>query len=179
MLLTQREVPVPVRLLRPDAPCQGRSGTRAGHPGAEVVYANRTEHPELPWRQLPLDRLLGAANIVSLHLPLVPETAGMIDAAALALMRPGAILINTARGGLVDEQALVAALATARLAAAGLDVFAEEPVDERNPLLALDPVVVAPHRAWLTQETLGRSIEVAVENCRRLRDGTPLLHRVA
>ncbi len=147
--------------------------------GAEVVYANRSEHPELPWRRLPLDRLLGAADIVSLHLPLVPETTRMIDEAALALMRPGAILINTARGGLVDEAALVAALTGGRLAAAGLDVFAEEPVDARNPLLALDPVVVAPHRAWLTQETLGRSIEVAVENCRRLRDGTPLLHQVA
>lgn len=147
--------------------------------GAEVVFANRTEHPELPWRQLPLDRLLGAADIVSLHLPLVPETTRMIDAEALASMRPGAILINTARGGLVDEPALIAALASSRIAAAGLDVFAEEPVDAANPLLALDSVVMAPHRAWLTQETLVRSIGVAVENCRRLRQGAPLLHRVA
>ena len=147
--------------------------------GAEVVYASRSDHADLPWRQLPLDRLLGAADIVSLHLPLVPGTARMIDEDALALMRPGAILINTARGGLVDEPALVAALTSGRLASAGLDVFADEPVDHESPLLALDPVVLAPHRAWLTQETLVRSIEVAVENCRRLREESPLLHRVA
>jgi phosphoglycerate dehydrogenase-like enzyme len=147
--------------------------------GAEVVFANRSEHPELPWRRLPIERLLGTADIVSLHLPLVAGTDRLIDEAALARMRPGSILVNTARGGLVDEPALIRALSSGRLAAAGLDVFAEEPVTRENPLLALDTVVLAPHRAWLTQETLGRSIAVAVENCRRLRNGSPLLHQVA
>ncbi|HZZ89198.1 MAG TPA: NAD(P)-dependent oxidoreductase, partial [Caulobacteraceae bacterium] len=119
------------------------------------------------------------ADIVSLHVPLVPETRGMIDGPALARMRPGAILINTARGGLVDEPALVAALQSGHLRGAGLDVFAAEPVDPSNPLLQLPSVVVAPHMAWLTPETLDRSLAVAFENCRRLAAGEPLLHQVA
>ena len=147
--------------------------------GAEVVYANRSERSGAARRRLPFERLLEAADIVSLHLPLVPETVRMIDEAAWPGCGPGAILVNTARGGLVDEPALIEALRSGRLAAAGLDVFAEEPVAEKNPLLALDNVVLAPHLAWLTQETLDRSIAVAVENCRRLLDGEPLLNRVA
>jgi phosphoglycerate dehydrogenase-like enzyme len=93
-------------------------------------------------------------------------------------MKPGAVLINTARGGLVDEAALLVALSSGRLRGAGLDVFAQEPVDPANPLLALPNVVVAPHMAWLTPETLDRSLGVAFENCRRLAAGEPLLHQV-
>ena len=94
-------------------------------------------------------------------------------------MKPGAILVNTARGGLVDEAALVAALTSGHLRAAGLDVFAEEPVPPDNPLLALDNVALMPHVAWLTPETLDRSLDLAIENMRRLRAGAELLHRVA
>ncbi|MCX7620905.1 MAG: hypothetical protein N2037_08700, partial [Acidimicrobiales bacterium] len=122
--------------------------------------------------------LLAEAEIVSLHLPLLPETERKIDAVALASMRDGAILVNTARGGLVDEAALVGALRSGKLRAAGLDVFAQEPVDPANPLLALPNVVVSPHLAWLTPETLDRSMGVAFENCRRVRDGEPLLHEI-
>ena len=93
-------------------------------------------------------------------------------------MKPGATLVNTARGGLVDEAALVTALRSGRLRAAGLDVFQTEPPDVGSPLLALDNVVVSPHVAWLTQETWARSLIVAVENCRRLAEGEDLLHRV-
>jgi phosphoglycerate dehydrogenase-like enzyme len=102
----------------------------------------------------------------------------MINHAALARMKPGAILINTARGGLIDEPALIEALGSGRLAAAGLDVFAEEPARAINPLFALDNVVLAPHIAWITGATLERSFTVAVENCRRLATGAPALHRV-
>ena len=80
-------------------------------------------------------------------------------------MKPGAILVNTARGGLVDEAALVAALTRGHLRAAGLDVFAEEPVAPDNPLLSLDNVVLMPHVAWLTPETFDRSLDIAAENC--------------
>jgi phosphoglycerate dehydrogenase-like enzyme len=142
-------------------------------------YWSRREHPELGIPRCELDELLATADIVSLHLPLVPETELLIDAAALARMKPGAILVNTARGGLVDEAALVAALTSGHLRAAGLDVFAEEPVPPDNPLLALDNVVLMPHVARLTSETLDRSLDVAIENMRRLRDGSELLHRVA
>ena len=89
------------------------------------------------------------------------------------------MLVNTARGALVDETALAAALRTGRLAAAGLDVFETEPTPAGNALLALDNVVCTPHLAWLTRETLARSIAVAAENCRRLASGEDLLHRVA
>jgi phosphoglycerate dehydrogenase-like enzyme len=94
------------------------------------------------------------------------------------MMKPGAVLINAARGGLVDETALIEALQTGSLRAAGLDTFDQEPTRPDNPLLRLDNVVVLPHVAWLTTETLDRSLEVAVENCQRLACDEPLLHQV-
>jgi phosphoglycerate dehydrogenase-like enzyme len=147
--------------------------------GARVIYADRRERPDLGAERRDLDDLLEASDVVSLHLPLTPETEGLIDRAALARMKPGAILVNTARGGLVEETALVEALTSGRLLAAGLDVLAEEPPPPDHPLLSLDNVVLTPHLAWLTQETLTRSFEVALENVRRLRDGRDLLFRVA
>ena len=102
-----------------------------------------------------------------------------MDAAAFARMKPGSVFINTARGGLVDVPALIVALQSGHLRAVGLDVFADEPIHTDNPLLTLDNVVVTPHIAWLTPETLERSCTIAFENCRRLRAGEPLLHRVA
>jgi phosphoglycerate dehydrogenase-like enzyme len=118
-------------------------------------------------------------DVLSLHLPLTPETTGMVDARALAAMKRGSILINTARGPLVDETALLEALASGHLRGAGLDVFSREPVGADDPLLGLPNVVVTPHLAWLTAETLERSLSVIVENCRRLAAGEPLLNRVA
>ncbi len=88
------------------------------------------------------------------------------------------MLVNTARGGLVDADGLVRALTDGPLGAAGLDVLPEEPITPGHPLLALDNVVVSPHVAWLTQETLERSLAVAVDNCHRLAAGEPLAHRV-
>ena len=146
--------------------------------GARVVFTNRSPRPEAVGQAMSLGALLAESDIVSLHLPLTSDTEGLIDRAALSPMRPGAILINTGRGGLVDESALVDALESGQLGGAGLDVFAEEPTLADNQLLASDRVVVSPHTAWLTRETLARSLEVATENCRRLRDGRPLLHRV-
>ena len=116
--------------------------------------------------------------MLSLHLPLTPETTGIIDAAALAAMRRGSVLINTARGPLVDAVALRDALASGHLRGAGLDVFSREPVAADDPLLQLPNIVVAPHLAWLTVETLERSLAVIAENCRRLSVGEPLLHQV-
>lgn len=146
--------------------------------GARVVYTARGPKAGVVGRFLPLGDLLAEADIVSLHVPLTDETRGLIGPAELAAMRPGAVLVNTARGGLVDETALVAALGSGRLRGAGLDVFGEEPVAPDNPLLALPNVVVAPHMAWLTPETLERSLAVAFENCRRLAADLPLVHQV-
>ena len=130
---------------------------------------------DLPYEYLPLDELLAQSDVVSLHIPLTEETRASIDPLA---MKPGAILVNTARGELVDEARLVQALSSGHLRGAGLDVFAAEPVPADNPLLALPSVVLAPHIAWLTPETLVRSLDVAHENCRRLTAGEPLLHQV-
>lgn len=147
--------------------------------GAEVLYWAREPKPDAPDSWRPLPDLLAASDVVSLHLPLAPDTERLIDRDALARMRPGAVLVNTARGGLVDEPALVDALREGHLAAAGLDVLADEPPPADHPLLALDNVVLTPHQAWLTPETLERSLAVAVENCRRSAAGEPLLNRVA
>jgi len=147
--------------------------------GCRVIYTARGPKPGVPYEYRDLNVLLAEADVVSLHVPVEPATARMIDAAALGRMKPGAVLVNTARGGLVDEAALVAALRSGQLGAAGLDVFAEEPTPVGNPLLRLDNVVVAPHVAWVTTGTFGRSFEVAAENVRRLGTGEALLHRVA
>jgi phosphoglycerate dehydrogenase-like enzyme len=146
--------------------------------GAHLLYWSPREHPELGIRRRELSELLAESDIVSLHLPLVPETERLIDRAALERMNPGAILINTARGGLVDEAALIEALQSGHMRAAGLDVFAEEPLPADSPLLALDNVVLMPHVAWLTPETLDRSLEVAIDNMRRLRDRAAMRFRV-
>ena len=148
--------------------------------GARLLYTARAPKPEAgglaEWRPLPA--LLEESDIVSLHVPETPETVGMIDEAALGRMRPGAVLVNTARGSLVDEAALADALSSGRLRAAGLDVFAREPVTPDNPLLALDNVALAPHVAWLTTDTIERSLEVALDNCRRLAAGETLRFQV-
>jgi phosphoglycerate dehydrogenase-like enzyme len=94
----------------------------------------------------------------------------MLDGAALARMKPDAVLVNTSRGGVIDEDALVDALRTGG-AAAGLDVFTVEPIPGDNPLLGLDNVVLTPHVIWYTVGTMRRYLEHAVDNCRRIRDG--------
>lgn len=147
--------------------------------GARVLYASRRPKPDTAGERAPLDALLRSSDVVSLHVPLAPDTARLIDARAIARMKPGAVLVNTARGGLVDEAALADALRTGRLGAAGLDVFETEPAGAGNPLFDLDNVVCSPHVAWLTRETLERSVATAAENCRRLAAGEDLLHRVA
>jgi len=146
--------------------------------GATVLYTTRRPAPDLPTRFRPFRELLPIVDVLSLHLPLTSETTAMIDAAALASMKRGSILINTARGQLVDQTALVEALSSGQLRGAGLDVFSREPVAVDDPLLALPNVVVTPHLAWLTAETLERSLAVIAENARRLRTGEALLHRV-
>jgi phosphoglycerate dehydrogenase-like enzyme len=146
--------------------------------GARVVYCSRVAK-ETPYERMPLAELLGRSDIVSLHVPLTDATHGLIGASSLSLMKPGAILVNTARGALVDEAALVEALKSGKVGAAGLDVFAHEPPPADHPLLALPNVIASPHLAWLTQETLERCLVLAIENCRLLERGEPLMNRVA
>lgn len=143
-----------------------------------MIFHDPQAQSALGASRVDLNELLAAADIVTLHAPLVEATRGLIRAETLARMKDGAVLINTARGGLVDEGDLVAALKTGKLLGAGLDVFAQEPVKADHPLLRLPNVVVLPHLAWLTPETIARSLGVAFENGRRAFSGETLLHEI-
>ncbi|WP_029117041.1 2-hydroxyacid dehydrogenase [Mycobacterium sp. URHB0044] len=144
--------------------------------GARVLHTSTRDDGHASWRSLP--DLLAASDVVSLHLPLTDRTEGMLDSPALALMNPEAVLVNTSRGAIIDEAALVEALRAGRLAGAGLDVFAVEPVAPDNPLLAIDNVVLTPHVTWYTADTMRRYLGEAVDNCERLRDGRDLVNLV-
>lgn len=125
-----------------------------------------------------LHALLGQSEYVSLHVPLTRHTRHLIDAGALACMRPGSVLINVARGGIVDQAALVDALTRGALRGAGLDVFATEPLEPGSPLLDLDNVVLTPHVAGVTSGTSRRRAEAVAENVRRTAAGLPPLYAV-
>ena len=140
--------------------------------GADVLHTSTGDDGHPGWR--PLADLLAASDIVSLHLPLTAATENLLDAAALSKMKPSAVVVNTSRGPIIDENALVTALRTGQLAAAGLDVFSVEPVPADNPLLSLDNVVLTPHVTWYTVDTMRRYLAEAVDNCRRIRDGRDL-----
>jgi phosphoglycerate dehydrogenase-like enzyme len=120
-----------------------------------------------------------ASDAITIHCPLTPETRGMLDAAAFAAMRPGALVVNVARGGVIDRDALLAALASGRLGGVGLDVHWDEPADPADPLYADPRVVALPHIGGSSLESFARIADVVVDNVRRLVAGEPLLHRVA
>jgi glycerate dehydrogenase len=140
--------------------------------GMQVVVANRPGGARSADR-LDLDGLLRMADIVSCHCPLTDATRGMIGARELALMKPDALLINTARGALIDNTALAAALRAGRLGGAGLDVLPEEPPVHGNPLLDADlpNLLVTPHVAWSAREARQRCLDEMAENIRDFRRG--------
>ncbi len=147
---------------------------RAAGFNMQVLYHNRSPRPELERdlgaRRVPLDELLRRADFVSLNLPLTAETQHVIGARELALMKPTAVLVNTGRGPLVDEPALVDALREGRIAAAGLDVFEGEP-RVRPELMALDNVVLTPHIGSASTETRSRMAEVSARCLLAMMDG--------
>jgi phosphoglycerate dehydrogenase-like enzyme len=146
--------------------------------GARIAYHDLFKAKGDVGEWMEFDALIEGCDILSLHAPLTPETRSIINARAFSRMRTGSILVNTARGGLVDESALVDALRTGRLAGAGLDTFDSEPIAPSSKLLGCENVIMTPHIAWLTTETIKRSLDVAFDNCSRLRDGRPILHLV-
>jgi phosphoglycerate dehydrogenase-like enzyme len=139
----------------------------------DPVRASRDVEQRLAVSYADLDALVRTADIVSLHLPLLPQTAGIIDAKRIRAMKPGAVLINCARGGLVDEAALVAALKDGRLFGAGIDAFASEP-PVGSPLLELDNTVVTSHLAGATLDNFSGIIARAVENAKTVLRGDTL-----
>jgi glyoxylate reductase len=132
--------------------------------GMRVLAWSRTRRDVPGVEFVPLGALLAAADFISVHVALTAETHGLVGGAALAQMKPGAVLVNTARGGIVDEDALAAALRSGRIAAAGLDVFAREPLDTASPLRALPNVVLTPHIGSASEATRARMVELAVKN---------------
>ncbi|MGI9510536.1 MAG: 2-hydroxyacid dehydrogenase, partial [Geminicoccaceae bacterium] len=136
--------------------------------GMNVIAWNRSGVPEsLPCQSLDLDQLLAKADVVSLHLALNDETKGLIDARRLALLKPSSILINTARGAVLDEAALTEALQAGRLAHAALDVFVDEPLPADHPLVSLDNTTLTPHAAFMTTEASERLFEMALDILKR------------
>lgn len=136
--------------------------------GCEVIGWSRSENEafkELGGRYIADKQdFFAAADIVSVHLPLNKETKGIIGKKELAAMKTSAILINTARGPIINESALIEALEQKKIAGAGLDVFEKEPIDSDNSLLKLNNVVLTPHVAYKTEEALSRRMEVTVKN---------------
>ena len=121
-----------------------------------------------------LDELFAQCDVVSLHCPLTPETRGMVDARRLALMKPTAILINTGRGPLVNEQNLADALNAGRIYAAGLDVLGEEPPSPNNALLSAKNCYITPHIAWASEAARERLMRIAVDNVKAFIEGKPM-----
>ena len=122
---------------------------------------------------LDLDEAVARADFITIHCPKTPETIGMFNAARLARMKRTAFLVNTARGGIVDEKALYDTLKANRIAGAALDVFVEEPTPQDNPLLTLPNFIAAPHVAGVTREAVDRMAIVAVQNILSVIDGKP------
>lgn len=143
--------------------------------GMNVIAYNRSQSEE--GRQIgtyvDLDTLFSQSDIISLHCPLFPETEKIINAGSIAKMKDGAMLINTARGALVDEDALAAALNSGKLRGAAVDVVSHEPMDAACPLLACKNCIITPHIAWAPVESRQRLLGTVVENIRAFLNGTP------
>jgi len=141
--------------------------------GMQVIGHTRSNKPVAGIRLTDLESLLRESDVVSLHCPLTSDNPGLINAARLALMKPGAFLLNTSRGRLIDEQALADALHSGRLAGAGLDVLSVEPARPDNPLLTAKNCLITPHIAWATRAARARLLEAVVANVRAFLTGQP------
>ncbi|WP_019534466.1 D-2-hydroxyacid dehydrogenase [Paenibacillus ginsengihumi] len=142
----------------------GRSAPPAGAAAAEAEGVIRTT----------VDEVLRQADVVSLHCPLTPQTEGMIDRSAIALMKPGALLINTSRGKLIAENDLAEALNAGKLGGAAVDVLSSEPPAPGNPLLSCERCLVTPHLAWATKEARTRLMDTAASNLQAFMAGKPV-----
>ncbi len=146
--------------------------------GSRIVYFDPTPRDAAAaarngWRALPLDELLASADVVTLHVPLLPQTTNLIAAAELARMKPSAILINAARGGIVDEAALATAITSGKIAGAAVDVYSTEPPPPDHPLLAVtgapaDRLLLTPHIAGVTRQSSAKLFQGAWDNVERV-----------
>ena len=143
--------------------------------GMRVLAHSRTEYPEarVIAEYAPLERIWAESDVISLHCPLFPETEKLIRSETIGKMKDGVILLNTSRGGLVDEADLAAALHSGKLRAAAVDVVTAEPMQADNPLLTAPNCVITPHMAWAPIESRQRLLDCSVENIRCFLDGMP------
>jgi glycerate dehydrogenase len=142
--------------------------------GMKVLAAAPSASAVPPFvRLVELDTLCRESDVVSLHCPLTPQTANLVDARRLSLMKPTAFLLNTSRGPLVDQAALADALNSGRITGAAMDVLATEPPPADNPLLAARNCIITPHLAWATRAARSRLMKIAVENVRAFLQGKP------
>ncbi|MBM3115322.1 D-2-hydroxyacid dehydrogenase [Jeongeupia naejangsanensis] len=143
--------------------------------GMHVIFAEKKEATSLRPGYVPFDQAITQADVISLHCPLNERTRNMIAARELGLMKPDAVLINTARGGLIDEAALLDALKAGRIGGAGLDVLIEEPPRNDNPLLDVDlpNLIITPHIAWAGAETMQRLADQLIDNVDAFLRGEP------
>lgn len=141
--------------------------------GAKVIVNTRTTPKNCPYELVSKDEIFIRSDILSLHCPLTEQTAKMVNAKTLVMMKPTAYLINAARGGLVDEPALARALNEGRIAGAGVDTVSEEPMHADNPLLAAKNIIITPHVAWTPHETRERLVQIALSNLKAFIAGRP------
>ena len=153
----------------------GRQSARIARAfGMEVLVCTRTVRPEYAADGVEFvdyDTLLRRCDILSLHCPATPQTRGLVNAEALAKMKPGAILLNTARGALVDEEAVAAALHSGQLGFYGADAFVTEPLPQESPLRAEPHAILTPHIAWTTREALQNLMDITTRNLRTWLEG--------
>jgi glycerate dehydrogenase len=152
----------------------GQAVARIGQAfGMKILATRRTRSASVNdgVQYVDLDTLLRTSDVISLHCPLTPESKEMVNAKFLAQMKPKAFLINTARGGLVDEPALAEALNQGRIAGAGLDVLSTEPPPANNPLLTAKNCIITPHIAWATKTARARLLQIAADNIRAWQAG--------
>jgi D-3-phosphoglycerate dehydrogenase / 2-oxoglutarate reductase len=138
--------------------------------GMKVIASNRSKRDYAGVAFRPLEQVLGASDVVSLHLLLTDETRGFLSRERIAAMKPGAILVNTARGALVDEAAMIEALRSGHIRHAGLDVYAIEPMPAGHVLTTLENVTLSAHSAFRTPEASDNLIGAALDHCRRIAD---------
>jgi glycerate dehydrogenase len=121
-----------------------------------------------------VEEIFSGADVVSLHCPQTPDNTGFVNARLLASMKEGSLLINTARGGLIDEQALADALRAGKPRAAATDVASTEPIQDDNPLLSAPNLIMTPHMAWATVEARGRLMQMTADNIAAYQRGVPI-----
>lgn len=142
--------------------------------GMNVIVCTRTPPKDCPYELVTADQIFARSDFLSLHCPLTEQTNGIVNARTLSLMKKEAILINTARGGLVDEEALAAALNSGALGGACLDVLASEPMKKDCPLFRAKHTVITPHIAWVPRETRQRLVNAVVDNLKCFISGHPV-----